>query len=64
MGMKEQSNRVESLRRVAESLGVEASIEDLEATLGFLDRILPELARLDGQLGPEDGLDLPSGGSA
>ena len=28
--------------------------EDLTAVLGFLDRILPELERLAGQLDPED----------
>jgi len=49
MGTREESNRVEALRSVAQSVGVEVSTEDLEATLGFLDRILPELERLEAE---------------
>jgi hypothetical protein len=54
MGTREEHNRVEALRSVAQSLGVEATTDDLAATLGFLDRILPELERLEAALEPED----------
>jgi hypothetical protein len=55
MGIEHESSRVEELRGVAAALGVTPSSADLEAVLGFLDRILPELARLEGLLGAEDG---------
>ena len=48
-----QSNRLEFLRELAARQGVEPSDEDLEAVLGFLDAILPELARLEELLAPE-----------
>jgi hypothetical protein len=38
---------LDSLRELAARQGVEPSDDDLEAVLGFLDAILPELARLE-----------------
>lgn len=69
MGMDAQSNRVERPDRVAAlqglalSLGVDPSREDLEAVLGFLDRILPELERLEGLLDPAEGPEQPGDAS-
>jgi hypothetical protein len=40
------------LRELAARQGVEPSDDDLEAVLGFLDAILPELARLEQLLAP------------
>jgi len=42
------------LRELAAREGVEPTDEDLEAVRGFLDVILPELARLEELLGVED----------
>ena len=50
--MEGKSSRLESLRLVAAGQGVEPSDDDLEAVLGFLDAILPELARLEELLEP------------
>ena len=55
MGTEGESSRVEELRGVARALGVAPSSADLEAALGFLDRILPELIRLEALLAAEDG---------
>jgi hypothetical protein len=45
---------LEFLRELAARQGVRPSDDDLEAVLGFLDAILPELARLEESLEPED----------
>ena len=45
---------VEFLGRLAARQGVLVSDEDLEAVRGFLDAILPELARLEAELEPDD----------
>jgi hypothetical protein len=50
--MDAQSSRLEFLRQLAARQGVEPSEGDLEAVLGFLDAILPELQRLEEQLEP------------
>jgi hypothetical protein len=50
--MDAQSSRLEFLRQLAARQGVEPSDDDLEAVLGFLDAILPELQRLEEQLEP------------
>jgi hypothetical protein len=50
--MDAQSSRLEFLRQVAARQGIEPSDGDLEAVLGFLDAILPELQRLEEQLEP------------
>jgi hypothetical protein len=55
MGTVEHSSRVELLRALAAQHGVEPHDDDLEAALRFLDAILPELARLEGVLAPEEG---------
>jgi hypothetical protein len=54
MGMDTQDSRLVFLRSLAAEQGVAPTDEDLTAVLGFLDRILPELERLAGTLGPED----------
>jgi hypothetical protein len=51
--MGEQSNRLDFLRELAESQGVSPTDEDLEAVRGFLDAILPALARIEESLSPE-----------
>jgi hypothetical protein len=51
--MKPQSS-LEFLRKLAAQQGVHPSDDDLEAVAGFLDAILPELARLEESLEPED----------
>ena len=43
---------LEFLRQLAARQGVETSDADLEAVRGFLDAILPELARLEAVLEP------------
>jgi hypothetical protein len=48
------SRTVEFLGRLAARQGVVVSDEDLEAVRGFLDAILPELARLEAELAPEE----------
>ena len=53
--MSEQSSRLEFLRVQAAAQGVAPSDEDLAAVLGFLDRILPELDRLEATLRPDEG---------
>ena len=53
--MSEQSSRLEFLRAQASAQGVTPSDEDLAAVLGFLDRILPELDRLEATLRPDEG---------
>jgi hypothetical protein len=40
------------LRELAARQGIEPSADDLEAVLGFLDAILPELQRLEELLVP------------
>ena len=45
--MGSESSRLDFLRELAAGQGVDPSDEDLEAVLGFLDAILPELARLE-----------------
>jgi hypothetical protein len=50
--MEAESSRIDFLRRLAERQGVEPSDDDLRAVLGFLDAIVPELARLEDELGP------------
>jgi hypothetical protein len=52
--MENQCNRVEFLRALAAKQGIEPSDDDLEAVLGFLDVILPELDRLEAVLEPEE----------
>jgi hypothetical protein len=44
----------EFLRELAARQGVEPTDDDLAAVRGFLDAILPELARLEALLEPED----------
>jgi hypothetical protein len=51
--MADQSSP-EFLRELAARQGVEPSDADLEAVRGFLEAILPELARLEELLDPED----------
>jgi hypothetical protein len=51
--MAQESNSLDFLRKLAERQGVEPSDADLEAVLGFLDLILPALARLEAEL-PQD----------
>jgi hypothetical protein len=51
--MGRESSRLDFLRELVAGQGVEPSDEDLDAVLGFLDAILPELARLE-ELEPED----------
>lgn len=53
--MGRESSRLDFLRDLAAGQGVDPSDEDLDAVLGFLDAILPELARLEDLLEPEDG---------
>jgi hypothetical protein len=55
MGTGPHSSSLEVLRQVAEAQGVEPSDDDLEAVRGFLDAILPALARLEEELEPETG---------
>ena len=50
--MEPESN-FEPLRQLAARQGVEPTEEDLEAVGGFLDTILPELARLEEELPPD-----------
>jgi hypothetical protein len=50
--MDAQSSRLEFLRLLAARQGIEPSDDDLEAVLGFLDAILPELQRLEELLEP------------
>src|SRR4051795_6006296 len=69
MGIDTDSSRVAALRGLARSAGVDASETDLEAVLGFLDRILPDLGRLEEALPPEEGLEpspdaAPAGGQS
>ena len=51
--MESQSNPVSFLRALAERQGVVPADEDLEAVLGFLERIVPELEELE-ELLPAD----------
>jgi len=48
--MDAQSSRLEFLRQLAAGQDIEPSDDDLEAVLGFLEAILPELGRLEEQL--------------
>jgi len=50
--MDAQSSRLQFLRQLAARQGIEPSDDDLEAVLGFLDAILPELQRLEELLEP------------
>jgi len=49
-----QQSSLDFLRQLAARQGVEPSDEDLQAVLGFLDAILPELARLEELLEPPE----------
>ena len=51
--MGPESSRLDFLRELAAGQGVDPSDEDFDAVLGFLDAILPELARLEELLEPE-----------
>jgi hypothetical protein len=51
--MGPECTRLQLLRELAVQQGVEPSDDDLEAVLGFLDAILPELARLEELLATE-----------
>jgi hypothetical protein len=48
------NSSLDLLRELAARQGVEPADADLEAVLGFLERILPELERLEAGLEPED----------
>ena len=48
----DRQSSLDVLRELAARQGVEPSADDLEAVLGFLDAILPALARLEGSLEP------------
>jgi hypothetical protein len=50
--MGPESSQLDFLRKLAAGQGVDPSDDDLEAVLGFLDAILPELARLEELLEP------------
>ena len=50
--MEAESSRIDFLRQLAARQGVDPSDDDLRAVLGFLDAILPELARLEEELDP------------
>jgi hypothetical protein len=54
MGMGPESSQVDFLRALAGRQGIEPSDDDIEAVRGFLDRILPELERLEELLTAED----------
>ncbi len=51
--MGQESSSLDFLRELAERQGVEPSDDDLESVLGFLDEILPALARLEEALPPD-----------
>jgi hypothetical protein len=51
--MGQESTSLDFLRELAERQGVEPSDGDLEAVLGFLDEIMPALARLEETLPPD-----------
>jgi hypothetical protein len=55
MGTAFESSQLRFLRELAARQGVEPSDDDLAAVLGFLETILPELARLEEELDPEEG---------
>jgi hypothetical protein len=58
MGTEPESRdtgEIELLRRLAARQGVHPSDDDLQAVLGFLETILPELTKLEEQLPPEEG---------
>ena len=48
--MGRESSSIDFLRELAERQGIEPSDDDLEAVLGFLEAILPALARLEDAL--------------
>jgi hypothetical protein len=50
--MEAESSRIEFLRQLAGRQGVAPADDDLRAVLGFLDAILPDLARLEEQFEP------------
>jgi hypothetical protein len=50
--MEAESSRIDFLRQLAARQGVEPSDDDLRAVLGFLEVILPDLARLEDELEP------------
>jgi hypothetical protein len=54
--MRRESSRLDFLRELAAAQGVDPSDEDLDAVLGLLDAILPELARLEELLEPGAGV--------
>jgi hypothetical protein len=51
--MEHEFSSIQFLRELAAREGVEPSDEDLEAVAGFLEAILPDLARLEETLPPE-----------
>jgi hypothetical protein len=50
--MGSESSLLSALRELARRQGVEPTDEDLEGVLGFLERLLPELAELERLLPP------------
>ena len=54
--MDAESTPLSALREIARLQGVEPTDEDLEGVLGFLERILPALAEIEGRLPPETTL--------
>jgi len=51
--MGQESSSLDFLRELAGRQGVEPSDDDLEAVRGFLDAILPALARLEEAIPPD-----------
>ena len=54
MGMAELESSRDLLRQIAARQGVEATDADLDAVRGFLDAILPELARIEAEIEPDE----------
>ena len=50
----EQQSSLEILRKLAAQQGIHPADDDLQAVVGFLDAILPELERLEESLEPEE----------
>src|SRR5262249_16049108 len=55
IGMEAGASRIDFLGQLAALQGVEPSDDDLRAVLGFLEAILPDLARLEEELQPGSG---------
>ncbi len=51
--MPSESSSVDVLREIAARQGVSPTDTDLEAVLGFLNAILPELERIERRIPPE-----------